>query len=116
MTTNQNPTVLFEVLNASVDDWEDLEQIVRLINFEYQGTASDGKTSLWRESPHKLPFADVVSGIIEGVTAGLLDVRFESKPANTSDLSFVWLGWFHPTEKGRAFLNANAPAAQIGST
>jgi hypothetical protein len=81
----------WEILNATADDWENLEGIYRML-----------QTSLpAAESPLLREVADGLRGLVE---RGLLSARLAdaSTPiAKEHDLSYVWNGWFTMTPLGR---------------
>ena len=79
-----------EILNATADDWENLEQILAMIG------ACPG--NLQRT-------ADSIRTLVE---SSLLDARLEDGTfvtPNSSDLTYVWRAWFHmPAPKGKKVL------------
>ena len=85
-----------EVLDATADDLEDLEQIYLSVRHH-------------SPSPARLPeVADAVRSLVE---RGLLVARMgEAGGPPKDDLSYVWSAWFEMTPQGRAVWGSTAPA------
>ncbi len=78
-----------EILNATADDWENLEQILAMID------ACSGNLQ---------QTADSIRTLVE---SSLLDARLEDGTfvtPNSSDLSYVWRAWFRMAPKGKKML------------
>jgi hypothetical protein len=99
------------VLNAAVDDFENLEQIYRSICLEFSSeryNASDGGAFYWRESADAIPLSEIVDAIQSLVGQGLLAARLVEGTfvtVATSDQSYLWRGWFATTDAGKAALS-----------
>ena len=101
-------TVAQEILNATSDDWESLEDIYRSICLEFCSEFSQpdcAKPRYWRESDWAIPLADIAEGTLHLTETGLLEARREDGTMITKVSSeAVWRCWFHITEKGRSAL------------
>jgi hypothetical protein len=89
----------WEVLNATADDWENLEQICSLLR-----AGGPGKP---------LPLEAVADGIRNLVESGLLAARLPDADGlltDFRDLSYVWRAWFQMTPAGREAWSQLAPA------
>jgi hypothetical protein len=90
----------WEILNATADDWENLEQIC----------------SLLRAGVPAKPFLleDVADGVRKLVERGLLAARLPDSSGlltDFHDLSYVWHAWFQMTPTGREAWSQLAPAS-----
>ena len=97
-----NPTE-WEALNATAEDPENLEQIVRML----------------RDSSPSITLSEVADAVHSLVEKGLLAVRGEEggQPLPlTSDLGYVWRAWFAMTPRGREAWVAHAPGKSSAST
>jgi hypothetical protein len=93
----------WEILNATADDWENLEQIYRLIG-HFDGPGSGRK-------PNLQEIADAVRSLVE---QDLLAARLEDGTmiaSRTPEVSYVWRAWFHMTPAGRNAWSAATPEA-----
>jgi hypothetical protein len=95
----------WEILNATADDCENLEQIYRQICFEIAET-SDGKTCVpeYRPITGAPLLSELGNHIRTLVEKGWLTVvrDEEGLPLNDlKDLSYVWRAWFDMTPDGR---------------
>jgi hypothetical protein len=82
----------WEILNATADDWENLEAIYRML-----------QTAL--PAPDAPCLGEVADGIRGLVERGLLAARLADAPGpvpEDHDLSYVWHAWFQMTPAGRA--------------
>ena len=102
------------ILNSALDDWENLEQIYRSICLEFSPeryNPSDSNSFYWREATAHVPLSELVDELRSLVDHGLLSVRDpDSKvlPAEKSDASYLWRGWFSTTPEGRSRLLSQA--------
>jgi hypothetical protein len=81
------------ILDATADDWENLEQIHRSVTADYRPATT----------PPSLE--EIADGIRSLVHNGLLTGRWGENGApvqETEDLSYVWRAWFNMTPRGRA--------------
>lgn len=111
----------WEILNATADDWENLEQIYLGVCFEYvpdknpAGAAGNGYRYL-RVKPTVLleEVADRVRRLVE--TGLLTAVRDEDgRPVHSlSDLSYVWRAWFAMSPQGRSLWETSDHFAEPG--
>ncbi len=93
----------WEILNATADDWENLEQILALINAQ-PGTGNGACNSGSLQET-----ADSICNLVEN---GLLEVHLEDGSfvaPQGSDRSFVWRGWFRMTPAGIALWQESMP-------
>jgi hypothetical protein len=89
----------WEILNATADDWENLEQIERAL-------------------PGGLTNLETVTGrILRLVASGLLQARFEAtdaaRPTGLIDRTEVCTAWFTMTANGRAAWASSEHAAEV---
>jgi len=95
----------WEILNATADDWENLEQIFQQLN------SGDGRL---REAAHSL--REVADGICNLVESGSLEARSEAGGAIApigNEKSYVWRGWFRMSPQGREAWAASPSAAEL---
>jgi hypothetical protein len=101
-----------QILNATTDDYEDLERIYRSICLEFSADRYDPSNRnafYWRESKDRVPLSELVENLRSMVAHGLLTIKLPdpSEPLDTaSDLSYLWRGWFCITPKGRSSLES----------
>jgi hypothetical protein len=98
-------------LNATADDFEDLEQIYRSINLELCPQESSPTNSCyWRDAKDRVPLAEIADCIRSLVDQGLLTVRMTDGggPHDSHDLSYLWKGWFQMTPDGRTLVETSA--------
>jgi hypothetical protein len=98
--------IAWEVLNATADDWEDLEQIYQMICFDFSSEnyeARDQGTYYLRPAKGAPMLQEVADHIRSLVEKGLLAANQEDgRPVtNREDLSYVWKGWFRMTPQGK---------------
>jgi hypothetical protein len=97
----------WEILNATADDWENLEQIYELICFDLSSDPdeNDGqKAYCLRPLQGAPPLEKVADHICLLMEAGLLTARQGEAGTPVSDLhdrSYVWRAWFRMTPAGR---------------
>jgi hypothetical protein len=96
----------WEVLNATADDSENLEQIYRQICFERtpDSPQSDHPDAYFFHPVPNAPFLhEIADRIRELVGAGLLTAVSdeEGRPFKApADLSYIWRAWFRMTPEG----------------
>jgi hypothetical protein len=89
----------WEILDATADDWEDLEQIYLAVCFEVTGEEAG-----YRRVRPSVLLPEIADRILRLVAARLLAARWgESGDPVTDldDLSYVWRAWFSMTPQGR---------------
>lgn len=96
----------WEILNATADDYENLEQIYHQICFEPVETMNAGKQGTCGCRPiADAPFlSEIANGIRSLVENGWLTALMdeEGRPLqDLDDLSYVWRAWFSMTSEGR---------------
>jgi hypothetical protein len=99
----------WEILDATADDWEDLEQIYLAVCFEVTGEEGGYR----RVRPFVL-LPEIADRIARLVATGLLAARWgESGDPVTDldDLSYIWRAWFSMTPQGREVWAASEDAA-----
>lgn len=100
------------VLNATTDDFEDLEQIYRSVCLTFSPerySPSDPGAFYLRPSEDAVPLSEIVEAIRYLVDHGLLGVHLPdnySDARDPKDVSYLWRAWFKITEKGRIALQA----------
>jgi len=88
----------WEILNATADDWENLEQIYHLVCFEFSSENYENG-GYYLRSIRGAPLLDEIADRIEKlVQAGLLEVQ---RDGSTADKSYVWRAWFRMTSEGK---------------
>jgi hypothetical protein len=102
----------WEILNATADDAENLEQIYLAVCFET--LEADGRHSLTcrrvRPAVSLQEIADRVRGLVErGLLTAVSDEE-GGQPPPADDLSGVWRAWFAMTPEGRRLWAAAGPA------
>lgn len=94
----------WEILNATADDWENLEQIYLAVCCNVPVAIPQEQYGLVYAKKHDPRMRDVADGIVRLVEAGLLEARGEGidEPvSDRKDRSFVWRAWFSMTPQGR---------------
>jgi hypothetical protein len=95
----------WEVLDATADDVENLEQIYRLVCLEFSSEEYERQAFYYRPArgaPHLYEVADRIRSLVEG---GLLTAVMGENGGpvrDLTDLSYVWRAWFTMTPAGRA--------------
>jgi hypothetical protein len=98
------------VLNATADDFEDLEHIYRSICLEFSAEKydpSDPDAFYWREASDVATLSEIVEALRVLVDRGLVSVRLpqgDTFVRTSHDLSYLWRGWFSITDMGRTAL------------
>jgi hypothetical protein len=94
----------WEILNATADDCENLEQIYRTMSFEPNVDGAEiptGYQHSLKGAPLLCDIADRVKRLIE---CGLLSIVMDENGQalnDLNDLSYVWRAWFAMTPQGR---------------
>jgi hypothetical protein len=84
----------WEVLNATADDRENLEQIYRAVAAGSEGQVRNGVS-------HLREVADRVITLVEGGLLTARDEDFRSAVTALNDRRYVWRAWFRMTAPGR---------------
>lgn len=95
----------WEVLDATADDWENLQQIFFAVCCEVPDAIPKEQYGPVYVPKHLPRLREVADEVVRLVEAGLLEAREEDVDAPVSDLtdrSYVWRAWFAMTMKGRA--------------
>jgi hypothetical protein len=98
----------WEILNATADDWENLEQIYHMICFDFspeQHENRDRGTYYLRTAKGAPSLEQVADRILQLVEDGLLAARgteSEHAVSDSNDCGFVWRAWFRMTPAGRS--------------
>lgn len=96
----------WEILNATADDWENLEQIYHLISFDFSPEHyknRDRGAYYLRPAPGAGSLEEIAERITSLVDANLLAARLGesgSPVSDPSDRSYVWRAWFRMTPLG----------------
>jgi hypothetical protein len=101
------------VLNATSDDFEDLEHIYQSISLEFSAEnfkPNDQKSFYWREALNAPLLREIADTIKKLTSEGLLEAKTESGvvPDSRLDSAIVWQAWFHATEEAIAILRAQS--------
>jgi len=106
----------WEILNATADDWENIDQICCLICGDDR-LGRDEVCNRGEYSPRKATVApqsqEIANRICGLVDAGMLDVRLENDQDahDFKDRSYVWRAWFSLSSEGRKAWEASEHAA-----
>jgi hypothetical protein len=98
----------WEILNATADDWENLEQIYHMICFDLsaENYADSEKGAYYLRPAKGAPLLEEIADRIgELVESGLLQARIgegDGTVPDLSDRSYVWRAWFTMTPVGRS--------------
>jgi len=98
----------WDILNATADDWENLEQLYQLICFDFSADAYEERERgayYLRPSPGAPSLETLADRVIDLVEAGFLATRQESSGEPVADLCdrrYVWRAWFQMTAVGRS--------------
>lgn len=105
----------WEILNATADDCENLEQIYLSICFEMEQSPADQLQHTYRRVRAALLLPEVADRVRSLAGRGLLAAVMDEEggPPPTGDLSFVWRAWFTMTPEGRRLWAAADPAANV---
>jgi hypothetical protein len=97
----------WEILNATADDWEDLEQIFLAVCFEVITSGEEGTpgTGCYYRRVRRavlLPeIADRIRSLVDCDLLSAVDEENGRPVTNKDDLSYVWHAWFRMTPQGR---------------
>jgi hypothetical protein len=94
----------WEILNATADDCENLEQIYLQVSYELVNEPDCHSTYLYRPIPRAPSLSEVADKIRELVKEGLLQVEMDDRGRPRKKpraLRFVWVAWFGMTGRGR---------------
>jgi hypothetical protein len=97
----------WEILNATADDWENLEQIYTMVCFDafHNSVEISGKgNSFFRPIPGAPTLEELANRIRKLVEGGLLSARLpeiEAPVLDLADPSYIWRAWFAMTPQGR---------------
>ena len=92
------------VLNETLDDAENLEQIYRALVLESAASsyASPEPAANFSVAVSPILLADIADAICSLVQRKLLIVRSDpALPSSSNDLSYVWRGWFEASPEAR---------------
>jgi hypothetical protein len=98
----------WEILNATADDWENLEQIYQMICFDLsaENDADTEKEAYYLRPAKEAPLLEEIADrIVELVESGLMQARIAEGNRSEPDLrdqSYVWRAWFSMTPVGRS--------------
>jgi hypothetical protein len=106
----------WEILNATADDWENLEQIYRAVCFEVypeKSGESGNENYLLRPVGGAPTLEELADRIHKLVADNLLIPRFaenENLPGRPDDL---WRGWFQMSSLGRKVWSSSEHTASV---
>ena len=98
----------WEILNATGDDWENLEQLYQLICFDFSPEAYEERERgayYLRPSPGAPSLEALADHIADLVDSGFLAARQAESGEAVTDLTdrrYVWRAWFQMTPAGRS--------------
>lgn len=101
------------VLNATSDDFENLEQIYRSICLEFSAERydpSDPQSFYWREGADAVPLSEIVEALRFLVDHHMLSARLpqgDIVAPLSNELSYLWRAWFGITAAGRVALTSD---------
>jgi hypothetical protein len=99
--------IAWEILNATADDWENLEQIYQMLCFDFSAeNYAQSEQGAYYMRPAKVapPLEEIADRIMDLVESGLLEVRTGGSGGSVpsrDDRTFVWRAWFSMTPLGR---------------
>jgi hypothetical protein len=101
---NAHSSLEILILNATSDDFENLEQIYRSVCLEFSPEHYDpnnSKSFYWRESANAPSLAELAEAVKKLALEGVLEAKTEAgKPANLKgDSSIIWQAWFHAKKR-----------------
>ena len=109
----------WEILNATADDSENLEEIYRQICFvftpEDQGD-QDKRNYCFRQAKGAPLLSEVADRIRRLVEMGLLALEMDENGCplqEVGDLSYVWRAWFRMTAAGRSAWKSSPHASLV---
>jgi hypothetical protein len=97
----------WEILNATADDWENLEQIYQMVCFDFSPELyenRDRNTYYLRSAQGAPSLEEIADHTLNLVEAGLFAARQGEVGSPVSDLkdrSYVWRAWFRMTPAGK---------------
>jgi hypothetical protein len=108
----------WEILNATADDWENLEHIYHAICFEVATENNEGPDSgatYLRPAKGAPLLQEIADRTCELVESGLLEARLELEGSGLDlrDRSYVWRGWFTMSPQGRSAWSASKHTALV---
>ncbi len=98
----------WEILNATADDWENLEQLYHMLCLDFSAEAyaeSEKRAYCIRPAEGAPLLEELADRIVELVASGLLEARRgggDQPVPDLSDRSYVWQAWFRMTPSGRS--------------
>src|SRR5262249_1923732 len=98
----------WEILNATADDWENLEQIYQMICFDFsaENYAEAEKGAYFMRPAEGAPLLEAIADrICQLVESGMLETRSGNGDRFVPDLTdrgYVWRSWFGMTPVGRS--------------
>ena len=108
------------ILNATADDFEDLEQIYRSICLEFSAERydrSDPKAFYWREGADAVPLSEIVDALRFLIDHDMLSARLpegDIVAPLSNELSYLWRAWFGITAAGRTALTSDPQSNGAG--
>ena len=109
----------WEILNATADDWENLEQIYQMVCFDFsaENYAEAEKGAYFLRPAEGAPLLEEIADRIgELVESGLLEARCgkgDRSVADLGDRSYVWRAWFSMTPVGRSAWTSSEHASLV---
>jgi hypothetical protein len=108
----------WEILNATADDQENLEQIYRAICLDFSAPGyeeRDRGAYYLRPAPGAPLLEELGDRICQLAEAGLLQAHLQGTEhlADLGDRSYVWRAWFSMTSRGRELWAASEHTALV---
>jgi hypothetical protein len=105
----------WEILDATADDWEDLEQIYLSVCFEFTGSSGEGAASTGcyrrvRRAVLPQEIADRVRNLVDRELLAAVDEEAGRPITSREDLSYIWHAWFRMTPQGKTLWESSADA------
>jgi hypothetical protein len=103
----------WEILNATADDCENLEQIYLSLCFDLEQPLEGSLHHTYRRVRSEVLLREVADRVRALVEQGLLAPVMDEEgrpPPSAGDLRFVWSDWFTMTPEGRRLWAAADPA------
>jgi hypothetical protein len=101
-------TIEQEVLNATCDDWESLDQILLAVRFEFASehyNPEQADIHYWRDRNPTVTLDEIVKTIKSLVQQGQMDARLADRTSTaTISSEEVISSWFRITDAGRSVL------------
>ncbi len=92
-----------KIIASLSDDWENLEQLYKMISLEYVQGSQESGNPCWKGAKEHYLLSEIADALFSLWADGYVQVRLDgAKPTEftRADPSQVWRGWFSLTERG----------------